>query len=141
MVYITNFFGIIYATIGITSVKILRKYTDSSVNYGKIGFITLTPGCSCLTGKYHARLKVLATEKHSSLFCVRITDRNLHLPGVDLIKLFGSIFTYSFCKLHHFRVKIKRSILHKILSKYSQKSFMRLPPVQLLLIKRFFCEN
>jgi hypothetical protein len=34
--------GIIYATIGVTSFKILRKYADSDVNYAEKGCMTLT---------------------------------------------------------------------------------------------------
>jgi len=39
-----TFCGIIYATIGITSVKIFRKYAHIGENYADKSFITLTPG-------------------------------------------------------------------------------------------------
>ncbi len=36
-------FGIIYTTIGVTFVRLLRKQADSDVNYADKGFMTLTP--------------------------------------------------------------------------------------------------
>ncbi len=41
--YIT-YYGVIHATIGRNTVKMLRKYTNSGINYAQISFITLTPG-------------------------------------------------------------------------------------------------
>ncbi len=35
-------FDLFYATFSVTSVKILRKRTDSCINYAKKGFMTLT---------------------------------------------------------------------------------------------------
>jgi hypothetical protein len=38
-----TFFGVIYATIGITLVKTLSKYDDSIINYARLSFIIFTP--------------------------------------------------------------------------------------------------
>ncbi len=36
-----TFFGIIYTTVSVTSIKILSKYTSSDINYVKKSLITL----------------------------------------------------------------------------------------------------
>ncbi len=62
---IKHFSVVIYATIGVTLVKISRKYIAGSINYAKKVFITLTPVANVVKTFYSRKLRHL---KKASVF-------------------------------------------------------------------------
>jgi hypothetical protein len=42
--YLKTFFSVLYAALGVTSVKISRKYADSGLNYIEKSFMALAAG-------------------------------------------------------------------------------------------------